>query len=564
LTPLGTDSRPEIVFGLVGRSGTRLNDLSQRLTKDLQGFGYSVIEIRLSDLLANFAGWSAPATKDELPRIAHLQQTGNAFRGALRDGAALARAAIGEIRTQRAKLTGSPDDPAVAQAYVLHQLKHPDEVELLRRVYGQSFLLIAGHAPRNQRISALAARAANVALKPGRDHEYLGRAADIVNEDDKQEHDDFGQNTRDTYPKADFFANLGNPYGETSVGRFIDLVFGHPFHTPAPDEYAMYQASAASLRSSDDNRQVGAVIVSLTRSKNNPNTVTNTDVIAVGMNEVPRGGGGFYWEDSSPDCRDQALTNRGEDRPTSIKVSALAELISKIGARGWLGGEASTMEASAIATAILPDLRGTQFMNISEFGRPVHAEMAALIDGARRGVAVNGQSMYVTTFPCHNCAKHIIAAGIRRVVYLEPYPKSRTDHLYKEEVVAEPLNGQEEDGKVVFSAFTGIGPRQYAQLFSMAARGARTGRSLKHWTSCQSELSPVYVPRSAFLQYLAEERSALQSLELSVYNWDPALVCPPSNTSSFDAKPKGLVAQTTPLTILEPKAEGEQQMLTAE
>ena len=45
--------------------------------------------------------------------------------------------------------------------------------------------------------------------------------------------------------------------------------------------------------------------------------------------------------------------------------------------------------------------------------------------------------MYVTTFPCHNCAKHIIAAGLERVVYLEPYPKSRAKTLYDEDITPE-------------------------------------------------------------------------------------------------------------------------------
>ena len=32
--------------------------------------------------------------------------------------------------------------------------------------------------------------------------------------------------------------------------------------------------------------------------------------------------------------------------------------------------------------------------------------------------------MYMTTFPCHNCAKHIIASGIINVYYIEPYAES--------------------------------------------------------------------------------------------------------------------------------------------
>ena len=47
---------------------------------------------------------------------------------------------------------------------------------------------------------------------------------------------------------------------------------------------------------------------------------------------------------------------------------------------------------------------------LTEYGRAVHAEMDALLDAARRGVAVQGATLYVSTFPCHSCARHVIAA----------------------------------------------------------------------------------------------------------------------------------------------------------
>ena len=63
--------------------------------------------------------------------------------------------------------------------------------------------------------------------------------------------------------------------------------------------------------------------------------------------------------------------------------------------------------------------------DITEYGRMTHAEMTAICDAARLGRALQGTTIYVTTFPCHNCAKHIVASGIDRVVYVEPYPKSK-------------------------------------------------------------------------------------------------------------------------------------------
>jgi cytidine deaminase len=275
-----------------------------------------------------------------------------------------------------------------------------------------------------------------------------------------------------------------------------------------------------ALRSSDNSRQVGAAIVNLTLDGDRKK---NTDVVAVGMNEVPRGGGGFYWDQDSPDHRDQALLLRNEDRANEIKVSVLTELIEKMRDKEWLTLTGTEDSATTLASSLLPAIRRTQFMNLSEFGRTVHAEMAALIDAARRGVAVNGLTMYVTTFPCHNCAKHVIAAGIRRVVYLEPYPKSRANLLHREEIDLESVDGKEQEGKVVFSAFSGIAPRQYRQLFSMSERGAQT---MKDWDRDRGSLSPLYVTTNASLAYAAAERQELEKLQSECYVWDKNAVCP--------------------------------------
>jgi cytidine deaminase len=275
----------------------------------------------------------------------------------------------------------------------------------------------------------------------------------------------------------------------------------------------MYQANAISLRSSDANRQVGAVIVNIDDPLNS-NNLRKADVIAVGMNEVPRGGGGPYWEGASPDARDQALEhiNKEGDRAAEIKVSILTEVIEKIVQKKWLEEAASRKPVSELAGSLLEDLKGTQFLDIGEFSRPVHAEMAALIDAARRGVAVDGSSMYVTTFPCHNCAKHIIAAGIQRVVYLEPYPKSRATHLYDEEIYPKSQKG------VRFVAFSGVAPRQYRRLFSMSKRGAKRGYPLPKWEAEKHSLWPPYVPQNASLLYHDAERRALQNLTPGIYS----------------------------------------------
>jgi len=56
-----------------------------------------------------------------------------------------------------------------------------------------------------------------------------------------------------------------------------------------------------------------------------------------------------------------------------------------------------------------------------ELCRGLHAEQNAIIQAAKHGTNIDGATLYSTTMPCIICAKMIINAGIRRVVYEEGY-----------------------------------------------------------------------------------------------------------------------------------------------
>jgi dCMP deaminase len=64
----------------------------------------------------------------------------------------------------------------------------------------------------------------------------------------------------------------------------------------------------------------------------------------------------------------------------------------------------------------------------SELCRAAHAEQNAINFAARHGIPIEGSTIYTTTYPCSWCAKSIVNAGVRRVVYLDDYP----DPLAKE------------------------------------------------------------------------------------------------------------------------------------
>lgn len=57
-----------------------------------------------------------------------------------------------------------------------------------------------------------------------------------------------------------------------------------------------------------------------------------------------------------------------------------------------------------------------------EICRALHAEQNAIIQAAKHGTPVEGATIYTTTQPCNVCAKMIINAGIKKVVYRDPYP----------------------------------------------------------------------------------------------------------------------------------------------
>lgn len=167
-------------------------------------------------------------------------------------------------------------------------------------------------------------------------------------------------------------------------------------------------------------------------------------------------GGGLYWP-GEKDQRDHVLRYDSNDRRRD-------EIILDIMDR--LKSEVPSCQRLKAGKFLL---KSSPLLEITEYGRSVHAEMEALLACARAGVSPRGGTLYTTTFPCHNCARHIVAAGISRVEYVEPYPKSKARELHSDSIriVGEPENEDEsKKGKVEFVPFIGIGPRRYFDLFS--------------------------------------------------------------------------------------------------
>ena len=229
----------------------------------------------------------------------------------------------------------------------------------------------------------------------------------------------------------------------------------------------MYLARSIALRSADLSRQVGAVIAS-----------ESGDLISVGCNEVPKAMGGLYW----PNGDDHRDFQKGYDSSAKYKVEIIQEIIAKVQEIGWFKSEISEINPEKIVEELLygaakEKFYGAQILNLLEFGRTVHAEMAAITDAARRGLSLAGSTLYSTTFPCHMCARHILSAGIKSVIYIEPYPKSMAEELYEEAICVD--QDDEPYCKVNFVSFTGLAPRRFQEFFEAPDRKGKKGKALE-------------------------------------------------------------------------------------
>jgi len=61
----------------------------------------------------------------------------------------------------------------------------------------------------------------------------------------------------------------------------------------------------------------------------------------------------------------------------------------------------------------------------------IHAEMNAIIWAARKGISIEGATIYVTLEPCSECSKNLIASGIKRIVYEKAYEHTNSEIVSK-------------------------------------------------------------------------------------------------------------------------------------
>jgi len=142
----------ELVVGLVAAIGTNLESAVSAISDQLRAFNYEIVPLRLSELAEVEAKRLGVKIKNapESDRIRTHMNAGDKLRERYGDDWLVQRA-IAEISRWR----GSRRAPREKIAYIVRSLKHPKEVETLRRVYGPGFFLISLFSTENERFEYL-------------------------------------------------------------------------------------------------------------------------------------------------------------------------------------------------------------------------------------------------------------------------------------------------------------------------------------------------------------------------------------------------------------------------
>jgi len=469
------ESSNEFFFAVVGHAGSGTSVIAESLQDLLKqtSIGTDKIDVEILKARTVIEDWAqkkklplpAPGGAKTLSDVELLQDYGDQMRAELCGGkpdyAAVAHQLVLSIRELRANKVKAKLEPGAVikpdgkpRAYILDSLRHPDEVKLLQHLYQDAFVLIGVVCAEQRRVERIMQKYA--AAKEGDARLFMERDANA-----KEKH---GQHVADAFHLSDYFIdNTVNRTGPSAkhwdvpekLSRLVKIIAHSELIRPNGEETAMYHAHSAQMQSACLSRQVGAALVD-----------KDGNVVATGCNEAPRAGGGVYGEtldaENAPDYRCAMFPLEADRfcRNTREQNEIIKDLIRQIPELKVLNDDRKE--------SLTVELRRTRIGGLVEFSRAVHAEMDALLSAARKGTSLLATRLFVTTFPCHYCARHIVTAGVDEVQYIEPYPKSLAFNLHKDAIAIEhpdwiaPSKGGD---KVLFRPFSGVAPRLYERCF---------------------------------------------------------------------------------------------------
>lgn len=434
----------ELIFALCGPIGTDIHFVTERIIKLMEEqYGYQTQLIRLSSFIKLYTkSTDFDQIGDKNQYYHKLIEAGNKLREK-HGNSILAELAINEIAVSRETLRKDANEQGFKSnriCYVIDSIKNQEELDLLKLIYREIFYFIGVFSSLDTREKYLE----DQGLKKDQVYNLFDR--------DSGEELNFGQTVSDTFIQADFFLRINKSTSQAidnKILRFLNIIFKTDVITPSYQETAMYLATAAAGNSACLSRQVGASI-----------TDEYGEVLAVGWNDVPKSGGNVY-QYSENDALGQddhrCMNLKGgicfnDEEKRLIRDSLVNELI-----------EQRLVDGKNI-TKLVAAIKKSRIRELIEFSRAVHAEMLAIILASQRaGNRVINGKLFCTTYPCHNCARHIVAAGIREVYYIEPYRKSLAVKLHSDSITEDEL--QRDTVRILM--YDGISPKRYLEFFQM-------------------------------------------------------------------------------------------------
>jgi len=453
----------ELVIALCGPLGSPLKRTASEFKNILEkSYGYDCEIIKLSNVIAEYSALN----RNELSgysEIHTLIDKGDELRKKHGNGilAELAISKISERRESHKQQTATGEKIVPKRVcHIVDSIKNHEELTRLKSIYRDLFVLVSVSATNESRVQVL----------KGKDLSDV-EISKLIDRDSGEDIPN-GQTVEKTFPEADFF--ISHETGtekeiEEKVKRFLDLLLQSELVTPSPEETAMYMANSAAANSACLSRQVGACILS-----------ESEDVLSVGWNDVPKFGGGLYGTDPRNDSRcynileGQCHNDKHKDKLANILAQEIID---------------SGLIANKSKLKLVGSLRNSKKLKgLIEFSRSIHAEMHAILNaGANQSGNLSQARLFCTTYPCHSCARHIVAAGIKEIQYIEPYKKSLALALHGD-VLSEAINNTAEKVKII--PFEGVAPSKYIELFKVPQNSRKSNG--KHIKIVNTEARPFH------------------------------------------------------------------------
>lgn len=297
---------------------------------------------------------------------------------------------------------------------VIDGLRNALEVEEIRRIYPR-FFLVAICAPKDERWNRVR-------------EDYKGNSREFDDDDRRDQNEDFawGQSVQKCVDDADYVyynsdrlvVNLtGREEPDTSkierkfketARDFVPVMIGEKQHRdPKIEEIQIAAAYAQSHSSTCLKRHVGAVITVSRNGQEFP--------VSMGYNENPP---------SVRTCKSESACYKDEDMVSKLRARGKQVYCPKCGKKHTVLHEPwNCLKCGVNLKAWLHPNRNMELCTA------IHAEERAILSLGDRS-AEEG-TLYVTTFPCFQCARLILDAGIKNIVYVEAYPVKETEVFLK-------------------------------------------------------------------------------------------------------------------------------------